>query len=429
MSTDLEVAYTALSKQATSARTAMNYYNGVQPLMYTLERLREVFDRSTVNFIQNWCAVVVDTTTDRIVFKGWDNPSEQVNDTLDIYYRQQYLQTASREVHRDAVVTGDGFLMADTIDGEIKVFRNSPRQCAVLYSDENPYAKVLGIKTFKTGDITKCNLYYPEHIEKYEAKGDVSGHSAFKLVEDIPNPFGVVPIIHFTAQSDLLNVIPIQDAINKTFSDMMVVAEFNAFRQRWMVTNADISSLKASPQSIMRIPKGSTDEEGTMIGEFEAANLGMYLDTIDKLTNAIAVISRTPKHYFANTGANISGEALVVMESPLIKKCQQYVESFSESWVELANLIVPSEDTVAVWDRLATEQLSTNTQAMQTLKGIGIPLITVLRRFGWGEDEVAQMLADMEEEKGRKAELAAAALEIAEMRLARNNEPYNRPEE
>jgi hypothetical protein len=77
-----------------------------------------------------------------------------------------------------------------------------------------------------------------------------------------------------------LNVIPLQDAINKTFSDMMVVAEFNAFPQRWMITNADISSLTASPESIMKIPKGASDEEGTEVGEFGTANLGMYLDTI-----------------------------------------------------------------------------------------------------------------------------------------------------
>lgn len=96
MNVDMDNVYQAIAKQSSSARGYMQYYLGNQPLMYTHERLRQVFDRSTVNFVQNWCAVVIDTTCDRMVLKGWDNPAKEANNSLDEFWRTQYLQTVSR---------------------------------------------------------------------------------------------------------------------------------------------------------------------------------------------------------------------------------------------------------------------------------------------------------------------------------------------
>lgn len=426
MNEDLKLAYNALVTQANGARKLIKYYAGDQPLLYTHERLKQVFDRSTVNFIQNWCAVVIDTTCDRMVLKGWDNPAKDANNSLDEFWKSQYLQTISRQVHKDAIVSGNGFIMLDYVGNELRAFYNSPSQVVVLYQDDDPLEKRLGCKTYfeATTGMSHLNLYYPDRIEKYEYKGEATTETSYTLVEEIPNIFGRVPIIHYRAKSELINVVPLQDAINKTFSDMMVVAEFNAFPQRWMITNADISSLTASPQSIMRIPKGASDEEGTSVGEFGTANLAMYLDTIDKLTNTIAVISRTPKHYFMSTGANISGEALTVMETPLIKKVSQLMESFEEKWLELSSYVVESEDTICTWEPAETKQIATQTNAMKTMKDMGIPLVTILRKFGWGEDEIQQMLADMEEEKAKNADIAETALEMARIRLQQSNNPY-----
>lgn len=426
MNNDLKLVYSALVEQSARANANLRYYLGDQPLMYTHERLREVFQRATMNFVQNWCAVVIDTTADRMVLKGWDNPNKAINGSLDLFWKAQTLQTGSRQVHKDALITGNGFMMMDIVDGELRAFYNSPSQVVVLYEDDDPFKKRVGGKVFyeASTDTTHLNLYYPDRIEKYVQAGKKASMDGMELVEEIPNSFGKIPIIHFRAQSELTNVIPLQDAINKTFSDMMVVAEFNAFPQRWMITNADISSLVASPSSIMRVPKGTSDEEDTSIGEFGTANLGMYLETIDKLTNTIATISRTPKHYFSHTGANISGEALTVMETPLTKKVKQLEETFDERWLELSRYVEDADDTVCVWDRIETEQIVTQSNAMKTMKDMGVPLVTILRKFGWGEDEIQQMLADMEEEKVKNADIAETALEMARIRLQQSNNPY-----
>ena len=45
-------------------------------------------------------------------------------------------------------------------------------------------------------------------------------------------------------------MIPLQNAINKLVTDLMVAAEYGAFMQRWIISNADTSSLKNAPNEI-----------------------------------------------------------------------------------------------------------------------------------------------------------------------------------
>lgn len=425
MTQDFKEIYSQLVSQADKTKHYKAYYDGDQPLMYSNERLREVFQSTNIRFVQNWASVVVNSVLDRLEFNGWDDPSDSITAALNTYYYAHRLAVVSRDVHRDALATGDGFIMADLIDGQVKLYYNPPTAVAVRYKDSLPDELEYGIKVWYNWreNITYANLYYEKHIEKYKANGTPAINSSFELYEQQANPFMRIPIIHFKAENVLADIITLQDAINKLFADMMVVAEFNAFRQRWMITNADISALVASPQSIMQIPKGMNDEEGTQIGEFSAADLGMYLDTMDKLANAIAVISRIPKHYFVATGSAISGEALTVMEAPLVKKVSIQAKTLGQGWQEVAKLIGGSEYSVPVWANFYTEQPQAIAQTIKTLVETGVPLMTVLKRSGWSEGEVEQLLSDLEEEQERRTAQNATAIEMAIMRAAANNHP------
>lgn len=426
MNPDLAVMRKKLKVQAEAARFYRRYYEGDQPLIYSHERLKDVFRKSNVKFIQNWCAVVIDTVLDRIELKGFDNPDEAVNKTLDEFWSENYLTQLSYNVHKEALITGNSFVLFDLQDDRKTAYFNDAETVAVAYEPDNPNKMRVGIKSYydEVADIIVAILYYPDRIEKYEAKGKQT--KTFTLTEPpIQNPFDGIPIVHYQCERQLSDVIPLQDAINKTLSDMMVVGEFGAFPQRWMITNADIDNLTSSPQAIMQIPKGTTDEEGTQIGEFGVANLSMYLDTIDKLTTAISVISRIPKHYYMATGANISGEALEIMEAPLVKKVKHIISGFEQSWIELAFEIINAEETVCVWERPETEQILGQIQAMKTMVEIGVPLITVLKRFGWSIDDISQMEQDLLEQKKRDASIMDAQIMAAMARMQQNPNPLN----
>ena len=424
---DLKIAFENLTFKKPTMTIYQNYYFGEHPLRYSAERLREVFEQST-KFIQNWCAIVIDASLDRLVFKGWDPPDKESDDIIDKFYKRNNLAVASTRVHRDALITGKSYIVLDIIDDEIVAFHNDPRLIDIVRSADDPREKLFGAKWWEDNrnadgrKRSRLNLYYPDRIEKYEANGTVSSEKSFHLTEEVENPFGFVPIVEFDiGQSELTNIITVQDALNKLFSDMMVVGEFNAFAQRYAVTNADMGKLKSSPMSFFRFPKGGSDEEPTKVGEFSASDLTMFLNAMDKLANFIAVVSRTPKHYFMPTGANISGEALIAMESPLVKKVKSFMDIFSMGWRELAEIVLTylgkNADNIAlVWDNVETSQPLTKAQEMQIYLQMGIPLETVLRRAGWTTNEITQMHNDMMESKKTTSSLGQEVIKYLSAR-------------
>ena len=68
---DVKRAYEVLQSKATPYSLLWSYYDGEHPLKYTAERLREVFNKLDVKFIENWCAVVIDAAIDRINLAGF----------------------------------------------------------------------------------------------------------------------------------------------------------------------------------------------------------------------------------------------------------------------------------------------------------------------------------------------------------------------
>lgn len=69
---DLDIAFKAITKNRMEARKYYRYYEGDQPMVFTYDKLVQIFGRSGLKFIQNWCAVVIDSVCDRLVFRGWD---------------------------------------------------------------------------------------------------------------------------------------------------------------------------------------------------------------------------------------------------------------------------------------------------------------------------------------------------------------------
>jgi len=425
---DLDIAFKAITKNRMEARKYYRYYEGDQPMVFTYDKLVQIFGRSGLKFIQNWCAVVIDSVCDRLVFRGWDlAKGDREFREASLPLLQSSISNLAYEVHLDALVTGNGYIVLDIADDDSIVgYRNRPEQMAVIYEEEDPTRMAFAAKMWRDASDTFLNLYYEDEIVKFNGPFGLETASGFNKDYEVgANPFDKIPVVHFmTRAKELANIIPLQDAVNKTFSDMMVVGEFNAFPQRWAVTQADVSNLKSDPQSILKFPKGASDEENTQIGEFGAASTKGYLETIESLASVISVISRTPKYYFLPTGASISGDALIVMEAPLVKKVERYIEAFTEPWLRYLSFYSSDwKNATPIWGRVGTEQINSEATAFQTLVAAGLPLVTVARRFGWNEKEIDQMRRDIAEQKKENADLAAQALEIAKLRMEQNNEP------
>lgn len=415
---DVARAHIALEAKAGRYTTLWQYYDGVQPLVYSTERLKSIFQSINVRFSENWCGAVVNAAVDRLNLTGLVvSEQKATTEQLAALFASTDLGLDSDDVHLAALVCSEAFVIVWREDnGPVEAYYNDPRLVHAQYDADNPKRMSWAAKRWVTDDGTyRMTLYYPDRIEYYytTAKAENVTDARAYMPAEVPfatNPYGVIPVFHFrratrAMRSELTDVIPLQDAINKLFSDMMVAAEFGAFRQRFVISDSDVTQLKNAPNELWNIPAGDGSGQGTSVGEFAQTDLGMYLDAMDRLATAIAIITRTPKHYLLAQGGDPSGEALITMEAPLTRKVGRYQERFSATWKQVAafmlrlgGVTVDASAIVPQYDPIATVQPLTQAQVGVLKDQLGVSKKQIQRELGYTEEQIAQIQTEREEQ-------------------------------
>jgi hypothetical protein len=433
MATDLEKAFDALSKKQAPYNKLFAYYEGDQPLSYmNSSRMEKIFQGLDGYFAQNWCSVVVDAVRDRINLRNIEVKGAAASAWKEMWEGSQ-LELESDEVHEAELISGEAYMICwKNADEKMEAYFNDPRLCHIFYNAEFPRKKDFAAKWFVDGDERlRLTLYYPDHLEYYISQGKAKSAnraSAFTPMDQpsAVNPFNEVPVFHFRKskkiRSDLKNVVPIQNAVNKLVADMMVAAEFGAFKQRYVISNSEVQGkLKNSPDEIWDLPAGDGQSQQTQAGQFDATPLDNYLQGIEKQVVAISSITRTPKHYFFQIGSNISGEALIAMEASLNKKAQDRIDRYAPVWKEVTLFMLKGDgkevnaaDVTVSFDRPETMQPRTQAETRQMNVNAGVSIVTVWREEGKSDAWINQALADKKAEDERKQTSLGQALLNAE---------------
>lgn len=442
--TDLEKAFKALYGKQRDYNKYFNYYEGDQPLSYmNSSRMEKIFEGLGGEFTQNWCSVVIDAVRDRINLRNIEVKGKAAQTWKEIWEGSQ-LELESDDVHEAELISGEAYIICwKNDDGKMEAYFNDPRLCQLFYDAEFPRKKTFAAKWFVDDDERmRLTLYYPDRLEYYISKGKAKNATRASVFEPLieegaadnqaDNPFNEVPVFHFRKsrkiRSDLKNVISIQNSVNKLVTDMMVAAEFGAFKQRYVISSAEVQGkLKNSPDEIWDLPAGDGMGQQTQAGQFDATPLDNYLQGIEKQVVAISSITRTPKHYFFQIGSNISGEALIAMEAALNKKAQDRIDRYSPEWKNVTLFLlkhsgvdVKPADVTVRFDKPETIQPYTNAQVRQLNFAAGYPMETVLREEGKSEEEIKRVLGDVQNQKTRDANLAKAYLDKARTNFDQN---------
>jgi hypothetical protein len=435
---DVQKAVSALTYKKPRHDMLWHYFDGEQPLVYSSEKLREIFSGLNARFTENWCGVVVNSVLDRMVLRSISVANDDAaTDAVQAVREESGLVDDEYQIHEDLTVTGEAFVIVwpneDT--GEVEAFQNDSRLCHAEYDGANPRMMRFAAKWWPvdTGGV-RLTLYYPDRFEYYiTGKGYKVGETpdakAFEPYGEEPtaaNQYGMIPVFHFRSnrrrpKSQLAGVIEVQDMVNKLLADCMVAAEFGAFRQRYVISQAGIVNLQNNPNAIWDLVAADKDSQPTTVGEFQPTELSNYLEAINKLSADIGIISRTPRHYFYAQGGDPSGEALIAMEAPLNHKTVQLQSTVQPTWRDLYAFIlmlrgvnVDSRSLWAQYEPAETTQPYTTAQIRELSVRAGLPLTTTLRDEGWTDDELAQMEEDKQAEKVAQASYADAVLSQAQ---------------
>lgn len=234
------------------------------------------------------------------------------------------LDQLSGVAHREALLLGDSYVIvwADGF-GRPKVTVESAKQVVAAQHDPGTRQIVAGAKRWEAKTTTEVMLYEPDQISHYRANATGATTVGYNLVETIANPLGVVPVVNLRNDdlilgrygcSEIDDLKPLVDALNKSLADMMVTSEYVGRPRRWAtgielteaaVIGPDGPVVDEAGDPVMvevnPIPEGNRamiyEEQGAKFGQLESANLGGYEASVRVLLGQIMAVSTLPAHY------------------------------------------------------------------------------------------------------------------------------------
>lgn len=343
--------------------TYYNYFDGKHNLAFATKRFEEAFGKQLSEVADNWCALPIQAPQERMTIQAFRFKEVTFDkDAWRIWQRNEL--DALSTVHTESTLTsGYGYALVWADDDQQAVITiEDPRQVIVAYEPgTRKRAAALKRWTDEWTGRTNVTLYLPDALYKWRSIGEgillPSGLSSWEERNEdgeewpLLNPLGIVPMVEFTndpsllmeGRSEIRRVIPIQDGINKLTADLFIASEFSAFRQRW-ATGIDIPKDPDTGKPVEPF-KSAVDRlwavasENAQFGEFGATDLKNYVDAIEMLIHHIAAQTRTPRHYFFQSGQAPSGDSIKSAETGLVAKVTgEKFPTFGERWEEVIRL-------------------------------------------------------------------------------------------
>jgi len=194
--TILEAIATLSGKQA-ELSNFFNYYAGTATVPLVSERLQEIYRNLTFVISENWSAVVVDSTTDRIELLGAKGPDDEITRQLKEAMDEVELLIEADEAHQSAIIGGEAYVIAwkDPETGELEAYFNDPRTCHIFYEPDRPNIPRLAVKWWDGADGMRHIKFYTTaaitEIRVPVKKDGKLGMSELEEVAHDDNPYGL----------------------------------------------------------------------------------------------------------------------------------------------------------------------------------------------------------------------------------------------
>ena len=419
---------------------ARQYYQGDHDTALT-DRLKK-FLPPRLMFRDNFMNVVVDALAERLKIIGFDADDVDFGEWAWDMWKANRMDHVQVVIHTEAIMVGDSDVLCDwDQQKERPRWTHQPAEMIIPHYGETnreiDWASKKWIqKRLGAEPETRLNLYYPDRVEKYLASGGVWKRHQDEMDEGWPvpwldrdgQPLGI-PLIHFRnrpmggdfGQSEIINVIPMQDLLNKSLIDLTMILDTLAFPQRYTLNvNHGSSRLDILPGSVTEF---HSEYDGGQVGQWIAANVDAPLRAIEELVAHIAGTTRTPQLLFQVVGGMPSGESLKVSESGLVNKAKQRMINFGNSWEDclmmagriqnaFGTTVVDLDDVMleSTWDDPETRNEQAYMEALKAKAELGVSKHQIFRELGYTQEQIDQMDADGVTERQQETNIGAEIL-------------------
>lgn len=417
------------------------YMQGDQPLQFATEKFKSAFGRQFKAFAYNRCAMVVDAHADRLQVEGFGADDDASSQAAQDIWDDNQMDVREGQVEVETFGMGDGYVIVekDPDSGSILIWPQYAENIRVEYSDVLPGKIMRAARWWVDKGYMHVNIYLPDRIEKYRSTnkvGEATSGWNWKGLEryqpdsdsDWPMMLDVadtVPVFHFSNNgrtndygvSELRDVIPLQDGINKTVMDMLVAMEFAAFPQR-VLLNVDVGE-EATADSIQRFQTGidrmlaltGSAEGNAAVAEFSAAQMTQYLDVAEKFDQFIARVTKIPGRYLTQEATAISGTSKRLDEAAFVSKIEDRQRAFGAVWSEvlryalrLKGVEVESGAIRVNWRPAAPLSEAEQIEQAIGMQAVGFPFPTILREvWGYEVDQLEKIIGEKQAEADARA--------------------------
>lgn len=429
-----------LDKKQRPLRGYQSYYDGKHNLVFATEKFRSAFGQLFQAFADNFCGVVVDSTEERMKVQGFrfpqsdtkTEPGETGDKDAWRIWQANHLDADIQLAHTEMLVKGECSLLVWNNPDDEKtpsITVESPLEMIVARAAGNRRKRLAAMKRWRddSGYIF-VTLYLPDGVYKFRSRSKSSDATAANYQNirwvpresaitgddawPLPNPLGVVPVVPMTNQtrldgsgvSEIENLIPMQDAINKLGTDMLVASEFVAWPQRGIM-GIEVPKDPITGQPVGDIQMAMTrvftsKKENAKFVEFSAASFENHIKAIEMYMNHMASTSRTPPHYFlAGMGTFPTGEAIASSESGLVAKvvrrCTHSGESLEEALRLAFGVLEDNRQNVqtaeTIWGDPSYRSEAEHIDALLKQQAMGIPDEILWEKAGYSPTEISRI--------------------------------------
>ncbi|MDQ1248556.1 MAG: hypothetical protein QG597_2929 [Actinomycetota bacterium] len=396
------------------------YYEGKQPLAFLAPEAKLALGNRFGRMASNIPRLAVTALAERLRITGFSDPSIWAD------WIRNDMDQLSGVAHREALLLGDSFVWVWSDQfGRPRVTVESAKQVAVL-TDPGSRTIYAAIKRWEDPNrkTTEAVMLLPEVIVRLRANQQGAVANGFERVEEIANPLGVVPVVNLRntdrilgdwGTSEIEDLKPLVDGLNKSLADMMVSSEVAARPRRWATgvelteePVLDDAGQEIGTTEVNPIPEGHramiSENSEAKFGQLPAADLAAYEASVRVILGQVMAVSTLPAHYVGVFSDNpASADALRAAEASLTARAEARQQTFGRAWEQVGRLIVavregrdPAliEDIRVQWCDAATRSVAQEADAVVKLYAAGLlPAPYALAKLGYPDDEIGNILA------------------------------------
>lgn len=403
------------SANAKSDELMLKYYKGKQTLTHI--GLAVPPELRQFEAVLNWNRVAVDSVAVRQKVKSFILPGEAESATvLREHWDANNLDSESALLHKDKLIYGRAFACIGSNPDDPThplVTVESPREMTALVDPRtrriSSALRLYGVTADKP-EPTLATLYLPNSTAWYEQVD-----KEWQEIDRDDHNLGRVPIVMFlnrrltgewSGESEMTDVIPHVDIVGRQLTNMQVAAETIAIPKRWVVgmSKGDFVDGKGAPIPVWESYMGAIWANGNKdakVGQFDAADLKNFHDTIKMEAEAVASVTGLPLRYLGQNSVNPAAEgAIRADESRLVLNVEDKNASDGDGWAWVMGVCErfrtgdwPAANQIKTeWFDAGTPTFAQKADALTKLHGGGAVLSRkgVWTEMGWSDARMAQ---------------------------------------